>query len=397
MWTHLALALCALSGTALAQTVYPTGTTIWEAGTNDGYTLFIPPSGQLLLMDMSGNEVRTWESPITGHVLSILEPLKNGHFLAFSSLPNAFPRVVHDVFEFDADGELAWSFTLRGVPNTTLLHHDMERLPNGNTLLLGRQRLTNLAISPDPIDDDFLMEVSQDGSLLWFWELNQHFDEFGFDDEALALISDHAGDWAHANGISVIPPNDHTDPAFAEGNVIVSLRSTNTIFIIDRATDKIVWRVGPEPHLTFGQHNPSMIEQGLEGAGNILVFDNGSGIGYPLRRHAPGASRVIEIDPVTQRVVWSYGNWKYFHSDIVSGAQRLENGNTLICSGVKGRLFEVTRDGDIVWEYLSPYSVQTPTGPRVLVYRAYRLPYEWLPREHRRLAPDVLGSTSRNL
>ena len=79
-------------------------------------------------------------------------------------------------------------------------------------------------------------------------------------------------------------------------------------------------------------------------------------------------------------MVWSYSEGFRFWSNIVSGAQRLPNGNTFICSGVKGRMFEVKPDGAIVWEYMNPYSVpQGPNGTNSLVYRAYRVPYSWVP------------------
>src|SRR3972149_8289690 len=67
-------------------------------------------------------------------------------------------------------------------------------------------------------------------------------------------------------------------------------------------------------------------------------------------------------------------------SSLVSSAQRLPNGNTLITEGVGGRVFEVTAKHEIVWEYVNP--VFQPYGKsRVnLVYRAYRLPYEWAPQ-----------------
>jgi hypothetical protein len=63
----------------------------------------------------------------------------------------------------------------------------------------------------------------------------------------------------------------------------------------------------------------------------------------------------------------------------VSSAQRLPNGNTLITEGADGRLFEVTTGGDIVWEYVSPYFGTDAPGTN-RVYRAYRLPYEWVPQ-----------------
>jgi hypothetical protein len=92
----------------------------------------------------------------------------------------------------------------------------------------------------------------------------------------------------------------------------------------------------------------------------------------------------VEIDPVTRVAQPIYDATRSglfnrnFWSDIVSGAQRLKGGNTLICSGVRGRLFEVTRAGDIVWEYMSPYANPTFQGPvTTRIYRAYRLPFRW--------------------
>jgi hypothetical protein len=64
---------------------------------------------------------------------------------------------------------------------------------------------------------------------------------------------------------------------------------------------------------------------------------------------------------------------------LACAAQRLPNGNTLITEGADGRVFEVTTGGDIVWEYVSPYfGVDAPGTNRV--YRAYRLPYAWVPQ-----------------
>ena len=68
---------------------------------------------------------------------------------------------------------------------------------------------------------------------------------------------------------------------------------------------------------------------------------------------ARATSRVLEINPVTLELVWSYTNPRFFSTNI-SGAQRLPNGNTLITAGAGGRMFEVTKEGAIVWEYMYP-------------------------------------------
>jgi hypothetical protein len=129
-----------------------------------------------------------------------------------------------------------------------------------------------------------------------------------------------------------------------------------------------------------------MIASDLPGAGNILIFDNGGSSGFgppsPIAPNGSGVyaratSRIIEVDPVTFELVWSYDGPNFYAMNI-SGVQRLPNGNTLITEGPSGRLFEVTTDGDIVWEYIHP--VYTGSRESNSVYRAYRVPYDWIPQ-----------------
>ena len=134
----------------------------------------------------------------------------------------------------------------------------------------------------------------------------------------------------------------------------------------------------------IGQHHPHIIPKGLPGAGNLMVFDNGgsSGYGVPTAVSPDGGaiyqragSRVLELNPVTLQLVWSYTGPRFFSTNI-SGAQRLPNGNTLICEGSFGRLFEVTSGGEVVWEYVNPHFVDDVTMPdtqqRNSVFRAFR-------------------------
>jgi hypothetical protein len=108
-------------------------------------------------------------------------------------------------------------------------------------------------------------------------------------------------------------------------------------------------------------------------------FDNGGASGYgfinPIaadgrRAFARATSRVLEIDPVTLELVWSYSNPRFFSTNI-SSSQRLPNGNTLITAGAGGRIFEVTREGAIVWEYM--YRLFSGVNSSNAVYRAYRI------------------------
>jgi len=124
----------------------------------------------------------------------------------------------------------------------------------------------------------------------------------------------------------------------------------------------------------------------------LLVFDNQGEAGYPpVALPTTGGSRVLEIDPVKKEIVWQYTgessggpSWS-FRSTHISAARRLPNGNTFIDEGQSGRLFQVTPDGEIVWEYVNPYArigKDTDTGRSTFnnqLYRGQPVPYEWVP------------------
>lgn len=108
------------------------------------------------------------------------------------------------------------------------------------------------------------------------------------------------------------------------------------------------------------------------------MFDNGP---FRVDTGAQPFSRVLEINPKTQEIVWKYedgtgpGSHHFFFSSRISNAQRLPNGNTLINDGLCGRFFEVTAGGDVVWEYVNPHfgpASAAPKGQTNNVFRAYR-------------------------
>ena len=223
-----------------------------------------------------------------------------------------------------------------------------------------------------------------------------------------------AFDWLHLNSATYLGPNrwfDAGDKRFAPNNVIVSSREASLLAIIAR-DGSIVWRLGPNflesdalraIGQIIGQHHAHLIPKGLPGAGNLLVFDNGgaSGYGEPsgmaprgVGVYARPSSRILEIDPVTLAVVWSYTAGAQFFSSNISGMQRLPNGNTLITEGAGGRVFEVTNDRQIVWEFMNPPATAASRTPGT-IYRAYRVPYAWLsqmPRpQEKAVTPPALG------
>jgi hypothetical protein len=317
-------------------------------------------------------------------------------------------------------------------------HHDYQREGNpvgyytpelepltdrGNTLILVHENVKDPRISDQPLLDDRIVEVNWQGDVVWQWRPHEHFDELGFDADAKAVLRrdpnlralgpgshEGAGDWLHINSLSALGPNrwyDAGDTRFHPDNLIWDAREANIIAIVEKQSGKVVWRLGPrydgsdaERRLGWiiGQHHAHLIPRGLPGEGNLLVFDNGGWAGYGAPN--PGAphglktaqrdySRVLEIDPTTLEIKWQYTpkeagfvvplDAARFYSPFISSAQRLPNGNTLITEGSDGRIFEVTPDHQIVWEYISPYWRQGALHLN-LVYRAYRAPYEWVPQ-----------------
>jgi len=291
----------------------------------------------------------------------------------------------------------------------------------GTILILSHYNVKNDKINAsDMLVDDVVYEIDlATQKVLWTWKVADHFDELGFDEAAIQALQSHkapakqkeAGgfDWFHQNCVSYVGPNkwfDQGDKRFHPDNIILDSRGANVLAIVDRETGKIVWRAGPyyreggdkSLQWIIGPHHTHIIPKGLPGEGNIMVYDNGCWAGYgPGNDIAPDGylnmrryySRVVEFDPTTKQVVWEYSpntlkmGWNLFgyreFSPFISAAQRLPNGNTLITEGSNGRIIEVTKELEVVWEYISPYDLWQPSLKN-MVYRAYRVPYDWVPQ-----------------
>jgi hypothetical protein len=386
---HL-VALFVMSNGVRGQTIFPTGTTIYEEGlAYEGVTFYPASDQEAKLIDMQGTVIHEWRAPdLDVRFTPIYEPLEEspGHVLVIEG---------QRVRELDRDSNVVWQFDapvnlgVGDLDHGVGFHHDVVRRANGNTIILCSVRIQVPSISPKVLTDDCLIEVTPAGEIIGKWFTFQHIGEFGFTAEARRLIAEarNDGDWAHANAVSEIPPNRHSHPVFTPGNLLVSYRELNTMIVIDRATGVIVGKLGPNDNLTIGQHQPHILPLNLPGAGNVLVFDNGGTAGYPTQFRY--FSRVLEFDPMTQALVLNYdatlsGRFEFnFFSPFVSGAQRLPNGNTLAVEGLKGRIFEFTPTGDLVWEYMTPFFGVREMPPNVavqapIIYRAYRLPFSWI-------------------
>lgn len=321
-----------------------------------GYTLIAPLRGRAVhLIGMRGEIVHEWRLPDRLGTLAYLLP---GGRLLTTGMTAEGPPIIEGkgghFREFDWDGKLLWEYVDHAQ------HHDFRRLPNGNTLYLGWEKLSDEEAARvtggipgtargGEMYADFLKEVTTKGQVAWEW----HARDLEFEKYPLA---DDCWRWefAHANSCAPLP----------DGNVLINFRHLDLMAIIDRRSKRFVWEKR-DPNWGH-QHNAEPLSNG-----NITFFANGA---YNLIQ--PFCSRAIEIDPHSGEIVWQYKapqSWTFF-SPIISGVQRLTGGNTLICEGMTGRVFEVTPQGELAWEYVSPFFMPMfpNDGPCNALFRAYR-------------------------
>ncbi|WP_052182550.1 aryl-sulfate sulfotransferase [Rhizobium sp. YS-1r] len=336
-----------------------------------GYTLFAPQTaaGAVYLVDIDGDIAHQWTMPVrAGRDAVILANGNLGYNGSHATSLELYPawNLWHggDFYEATPDGEIVWRH------EDPRHHHDAQWLPNGNLLYTAAEampaHLAARVIGGDErkdgadgvIQSDVVTEVNRKGEVVWEWKAWEHLDPADF---PVHTIFDRRH-WPMINGLSVT----------RDGLVLMSLRVTSGVIAVEKATGKVVWHVGPD--VVAQQHTP--VETNT---GNILVFDNGN-----LRKGVTSPhSRALEFEPATGKLVWQYADRcaPCFFSPYMGGAERLENGNTFICESAFGRLFEVTPQGETVWEYVIPFFAPYPkdvgpyiTGEHNSVFRAHRYP-----------------------
>ncbi len=363
---------------------------------SEGLYFFSPiRSTETHLMNAEGVAFYTWESDYTpGNSVYLLE---NGNLLQ----PGTEKTGVFDaggsggvVQEIAPDNTIVWEF--RYANNQVQLHHDIEQLPNGNILMIAweyKTRAEAIAAGRDPsllkdgeLWPDHIIEVDPStDQIVWEWHVWDHLiQDYDATKENYGTVSEHpelinlnhiarepSADWNHTNAIDYNPELDQ---------IMLSVHGFSEIWIIDHDTTTeeaagpagdLLYRWGnPEAYDSgtaddrqlYVQHDTQWIPTDYPGGGNILVFNNG-------HKAARAYSTIDEIIPPLnddgsynltpgaafgpEAPTWTYAadNPTDFFADHISGAQRLPNGNTLICSGTNGYFFEVTQEGEIVWSY----------------------------------------------
>jgi hypothetical protein len=302
------------------------------------------------------------------------------------------------------DDNVVWDYLFSD--ETHQQHHDIQPMPNGNVLLIAWERKTEAeaeAAGRVVIQGDMwptlIVEVEpvfpSGGNIVWEWHLWDHIvQDVDPAKPSYGEIAEHpelmdvnygnvggpaGGDWIHANAIDYSEELDQ---------IVFSARATDEFYVIDHSTttEEAAGRTGGDCGMggdflyrwgnpeVYGRgtsddrqfhavHAANWIDAGLPGEGNVLVFDNGDRPGFsddysvvmeivlPLN-----VSGCFDIEPGQpfgpEGPTWSYGGpGGFFGGPTQCGAQRLPNGNTLVCSAIDGRVFEVTEAGAIVWEY----------------------------------------------
>ena len=401
---------------AQTQTV---GLFINDSSSFNGYTFF-PPSAytNTYLINNEGLLVNSWESTHPPALSAYL--LKNGNMLRTGIIPNSFFGGGGSgglIQEFDWDGNLIWEFEYS--TDQVYQHHDVEKLPNGNVLVIAweykdGEEVETAGRDPNLLSQfylwpDHIVEVQPvgltGGNIVWEWHVWDHliqdFDPLQFN---YGIVSEHPelidinyigtgpygtqADWNHINAVDY---NEELD------QIILSVHNFHEIWVIDHSTTTeeaaghtggnsgmggdLIYRWGnPKAYKRgtatdqklYSQHDAHWIENGLPGEGNILIFNNG--------RFRPGGnfSSIDEIVPPLDingnyipnpdstfgpdTLIWTYTapNPLSFFAANVSGSQRQPNGNTLICDGPAGEFFEITDEGEIVWLYINPVIASGP-------------------------------------
>lgn len=306
----------------------------------NGLNLYTSGHGpEAILMDMTGAVIQRWRFPIEKIWPDAKGTIDSAYFRRVNLFPNGDLLAIYDgigLIKIDRQSNLLWGF--RGGA-----HHQAAVLDDGTIYVLTRQPRMLPELNPDqPILEDRISILSPEGKLLEEHSVLDALENSPF----AGLIATVApeGDMFHTNTLYVLDGSqEQLSPIFKKGNILTSIRNLDTLAVIDLSQDKVVWAVsGHSNHSWLKQHDPQLLDNG-----NLLIFDN---------QGRDGRSKIIEINPFSLKTEWQYPTdpENEFYSYDCGAATRLPNGNTLIAESNNGRAFEITPEGEIVWEFYNP-------------------------------------------
>jgi hypothetical protein len=349
----------------------------------DGYTVYTPiaPGYPIRLIDMQGNTVHEWHLPTAelqgpredglsltpGEKITIAYPrvLPDGSLLLVLGVPPFYTPWGMGIVKLDKDSNLVWKYLRQA-------HHDLDTSPAGHIYGLTHSVVyepwPGLERIKTPFIDDQVVELDANGKEIRIASVLAAVQNSPY--EALlqfARTDWPKGDLLHVNSVTYLNEKAASFfPGAEAGNVLLSLRQIGVIAIMDIEEVTIRWALRGPWH---AQHDPDVLDDG-----NMLIFDNRGDI------KNGGGSRIVEFDPRSMEILWEYpgDNDERLYSSIYGSQQRLPNGNTLISESNNGRLLEITRDGDIVWDYRIPERKTNNKGNEVA---AAVFGHRYLPQE----------------
>jgi hypothetical protein len=327
---------------------------------HQGWNLYVTMHAQeARLLDMDGEVLHVWrgnpretEMPRRGKLppwWRTVHPFPNGDILAQTDYGS--------LARLDRDSKILWVFK-----DTT--HHDFDVRDDGHIFVLTRS-LGRFPMFRGWVVDDFIVELDPGGAELRRLSILQSLIDEGPKEILDELVAYHLEtkailkrDPLHTNTVEVLDGSLAGKlPAFARGNLLISLPNIDRVAVVDFDAGRLVWSL--RGNFRY-QHDPSMLANG-----QMMIFDN-KGLGDER-------SRVLQIEPETGEVVWSYGasEAEAFYTRCCGRAHRLPNGNTLVVESRTARAFEVEPSGTLVWEFLSPHEIR---GKAAILNDVLRLP-----------------------
>ena len=317
---------------------------------------------EAVLIDPDGRPLHRWAYPLERFRPELYEGpeaeriRKLEYFRRARLLPSGHLLAIYEglgLVKLDPDSGLLWGY--RGGA-----HHDLDLAPDGTIWVLDREGRTIPRVDPDRgILEDLVTVLSPEGEVLRSLSILEAFERSDY--RALLERMAPPPDVLHTNTLEILDGRlEGRHPAFRAGNVLLSVLELDAVAVLDPEAEEIVWALAG---LWRKQHQPTILDNG-----RMLVFDN---LGARDRR-----SRVLELDPFTQRIAWRYAEDLY--SKTLGSCQRLANGNTLITESENGRAVEVAPDGSVVWEFLTPHRAGEEGDLVAVLFEMERLP-EGLP------------------
>lgn len=322
----------------------------------EGYTLYTGAGEAAAhLIDMNGRVLHEWRRPysaVWNEQAAVKNPqpdavilmdkarlLPNGDLLAIYAAAGDTPWG-YGMVKMDRDSNVIWSYLAH-------THHDFDIAPDGRIFALtnefSSEDVEGLGTLDKPFLEDFVVVLSADGRELKKISITRTLAQSRYKLLHLAIPSYALADPLHTNSVQYIDARLAKNFPFAkEGDLLVSFRDISAVAVLRIDSGQLVWATrGP----WLWQHDAS-----LQPSGRITLFDNLGGF------RDGNSARVLEVDPKSGGVTWSYqGDDAHpFHSPLRSSAETLPNGNVLITESDGGRLFEVTRAGEIVWNFVNP-------------------------------------------